>query len=104
MRALALIILAALAVSACATPPPPAAATPTASAPAPAPDLAPAPAPDPDLQAAQQADHSGPAVGLLTAPAGRWLGAVILQMFQNIKLNIDIKLDNPQNPPPKAKP
>jgi starvation-inducible outer membrane lipoprotein len=91
MRTTSLIILAALAVSACATPPPP----------------APDPTTDPDLQAAQQADHSGPAVGLLTAPAGRWLGAVILQMFQNIKLNIDIKLDNPQNPPPttpKAKP
>jgi hypothetical protein len=83
-----LIISAALAASACATQPPP----------------APDPTTDPDLQAAMEADHSGAAAGLLAAPAGRWLGAVILQMFQNVKLNIDIKLDNPQNPPPKAKP
>lgn len=40
------------------------------------------------------ADGAGGAVGTLALPVGKWLGAVILQMFQNVKLSIDVKIDN----------
>ena len=36
----------------------------------------------------------------IAVPVGRWLGAVILQMLQNVKLNVDVKLDNPQKDKP----
>jgi hypothetical protein len=58
----------------------------------------PDPAPPPKTQAEadealQQADGVGGATAV-AVPVARWLGAVILQMFQNIKLNVDVKLDN----------
>ena len=40
------------------------------------------------------ADGTAGAVGTLAAPVGKWLGAVILQMFQNVKLSIDVKIDS----------
>jgi hypothetical protein len=40
------------------------------------------------------ADGASGAVGTLAAPVGKWLGAVILQMFQNVKLSIDVKIDS----------
>ena len=46
-------------------------------------------------EALQQADGVGGATAV-AVPVARWLGAVILQMFQNVKLNVDVKLDNPQ--------
>jgi hypothetical protein len=46
-------------------------------------------------EALQQADGVGGATAV-AVPVARWLGAVILQMLQNVKLNVDVKLDNPQ--------
>lgn len=99
----ALILAAALLATACATRPPPA----TVAAATTATMAATAKVPDPDLQAAQQADQSSPAVGALAVPVGRWLGVVILQMFQNVRLNVDVKLDATPaaaSKPPKASP
>jgi uncharacterized lipoprotein YmbA len=39
---------------------------------------------------------SGAALGTMAVPVSKWLEFVILQMFQNVKLNVDVKLDNPQ--------
>jgi outer membrane biogenesis lipoprotein LolB len=55
--------------------------------------------PDETELAAMQADGTGGATGLVV-PVGKWLGLVILQMFQNVKLNVDVKLDNPQKATP----
>ena len=61
-----------------------------------------APPPPPTTQAQAEADEAlqqADGVGGATAvavPVARWLGAVILQMLQNVKLNVDVKLDNPQ--------
>jgi hypothetical protein len=55
--------------------------------------------PDETELAAMQADGTGGATGLVV-PVGKWLGLVILQMFQNVKLNVDVKLDNPQKVTP----
>jgi hypothetical protein len=44
--------------------------------------------------------HQADGVGGATAvavPVARWAGMAILQMLQNLKVNIDVKLDNPQN-------
>ena len=46
-------------------------------------------------EALQQADGVGGATAV-AAPVARWVGSVILQMLQNVKLNVDVKLDNPQ--------
>jgi hypothetical protein len=50
-------------------------------------------------EALQQADGVSGATAV-AVPVARWLGAVILQMFQNVKLNVDVKLDNPQKATP----
>jgi starvation-inducible outer membrane lipoprotein len=55
--------------------------------------------PDETELAAMQADGVGGATAV-AVPVARWLGAVILQMFQNVKLNVDVKLDNPQKATP----
>jgi hypothetical protein len=46
-------------------------------------------------EALQQADGVGGATAA-AVPVARWVGSVILQMLQNVKLNVDVKLDNPQ--------
>jgi hypothetical protein len=79
--ALAIAVAATIALAACAHQPDP--PPPHAHATA-----------DDDLH---QADGVGGATAV-AAPVARWAGAVILQMFQNIKLNVDVKLDNPQTP------
>ena len=43
-----------------------------------------------------ESEASGAALGTMAVPVSKWLGVVILQMFQNVKLNVDVKLDNPQ--------
>jgi starvation-inducible outer membrane lipoprotein len=55
--------------------------------------------PDETELAAMQADGVGGATAV-AVPVARWLGSVILQMFQNVKLNVDVKLDNPQKATP----
>jgi hypothetical protein len=40
-----------------------------------------------------QADGVGGAAAV-AVPVARWAGTVIMQMFQNIKLNVDVKIDN----------
>jgi hypothetical protein len=51
---------------------------------------------DEDLR---QADGVGGATAV-AVPVARWAGAVILQLLQNIKLNVDVKVDNPQKDKP----
>jgi len=64
------------------------------------PSAAPQPTePDETELAAMQADGKGGAAAI-AVPVARWLGAVIFQMFQNVKLNVDVKLDNPQKATP----
>ena len=86
-RALAAMVLCAM-LAACASGP--RATRPTTT---------PATQPDETELAAMQADGTGGATGLVV-PVGKWLGLVILQMFQNVKLNVDVKLDNPQKATP----
>ena len=63
------------------------------------PDTQTATQPDETELAAMQADGTGGATGLVV-PVGKWLGLVILQMFQDVKLNVDVKLGNPQKATP----
>lgn len=49
---------------------------------------------DEDLQ---QADGVGGATAV-AVPVARWAGAVILQLLQSIKLNVDVKVDHKQPP------
>jgi hypothetical protein len=46
-------------------------------------------------EALQQADGVGGATAV-AVPVARWAGSAILQILQNVKLNVDVKLDNPQ--------
>lgn len=46
-------------------------------------------------EALQQADGVGGATAV-AVPVARWAGSPILQILQNVKLNVDVKLDNPQ--------
>ena len=73
-------LAAALALAGCAQSPPPPPAT-QAEAEA--------------DEALQQADGVGGATAV-AVPVARWAGSAILQILQNVKLNVDVKLDNPQ--------